>query len=134
MTQMQENDRDEKRQNTISWMTIANCVHHEMYPILANAIKSTINSQYTDVNINLYDLDDKSINKLISNLKSKKLGVEERTYLYKLCQRAMNFIPITNDNRKDRFVDDNIDEKDFSVEYKGLNAKLLQDIFDVHRP
>eukprot|EP01083_Nonionella_stella_P024995 68841_1 len=123
-----QNAMDEHRMN---WMYIANCVHHEMYPKLANVMRSLVNSSET--NVGLYDLDQVHIDTIIHSLKRGKLVVEERRYLRKLCQRALGFIAFTPANRNNDHDGDDHKKKIFDLKYKGLNADLLRDIFDVHR-
>eukprot|EP01084_Bolivina_argentea_P010038 18723_1 len=119
----------------LNWMNITNCVNQELYPKLGSAIQSIIT--HDEFKIKFYDLSNRWIDKIIDTLKTKRhLDIEERLYLRKLCQRAQEFIPITNDNRKQLFVNDEnkIDyQKDFHAKYKGLNRKMMQDIFDTHR-
>eukprot|EP01084_Bolivina_argentea_P048722 89729_1 len=108
----------------INWMSIANCIQHEMYPKLANVIRATINDK--GIGIGLYDLEQKYIDKMIEILQTKRnLALEETNYLRKLCHAAIKF-----DFNRRVFVDE-IDGVQFKRK-KLNNQTLLQDIFDVH--
>ena len=87
-------DKDSK----MNWEKIANCVSHELYPKLANTIRSIItNAKQHGIDSN--DLDNHHISKMKSILSTKKVPIEEQEYLEKLCFRARKFIPITKSNR-----------------------------------
>eukprot|EP01084_Bolivina_argentea_P281296 481260_1 len=123
----------------LRWTHIANCVNHEMYPKLGSIILAIINDDSSS--IEMYNVDNKYIDSMLQMLKNKRnLAVEERTYLKKLCQRAMKFIPITL-SRSEYYINElhrilyplANGNQDFFSECKELNSNLLQDIFDVHR-
>ena len=73
--------------NQRSWSNIANCVKHEMYPKLGSTIQSIVDR---DAN-GLYNVvDDKSTDQMMETLKNDRhLAAEERVYIRKLIQRAM---------------------------------------------
>ena len=77
---------------SMNWEMIANCVAHELYPKLANTIRS-IASNPIKYSIKSHDVDNDSITKMIILLNQKQVPIEEQQYLRKLCSRAMQFQP-----------------------------------------
>ena len=84
----------------ISWQHIVNCARHELFPKLATAIKKVVNNpNKAAFNIDEYDLDDASINKMLQYLKNtRNLSDEVIKYLHALIKRAVSFTPINLNN------------------------------------
>eukprot|EP01084_Bolivina_argentea_P311449 539092_1 len=126
----------------INWMHIANCVQHEMYPKLASALRSIINTQQK---FNFYDLTEYSAQQMINQLKTQRnVPIEERQYLNALVKRAERFttFAIESDEKKQpsktvatqRSKNDTVKSALQHDKSSGdLDMDLLQDIFDVHR-
>ena len=85
--------------NMMTWEMISQCTSHEMYPKIANTIRSIIDN-YQQHQIGLNDFNDVTITKMIEILKDKQLPIEEQNYFYNLCQRAKQFVPINTHNRQ----------------------------------
>lgn len=88
----------------MNWILICEGLKHEMYPKLSNTIRSMVITEEEKSNnhnkIYLHDIDTNNINKVINYLKKqRKLAIEERIYLRNFIKRAMQFIPITSDNK-----------------------------------
>eukprot|EP01084_Bolivina_argentea_P193897 332639_1 len=133
-------DKNQEIEFRMSWYNVCKCVRQEMWPKLANALKSIVNNddKTTKDKIDPHDLSNNAIDKIIQNLKSKRhLAIEERKYLKELIARSRLFIPVPNNNTSDyeESVFDNTvgSSKDFHSKIPGLNESLLHDIFDVHR-
>ena len=86
-----------------SWIHVANCVHHEMYPKLSSAIRSIIKQE--NQHFNVHDLEDQAIKSMLKYLKKQRnLGIEERNYLSNLVIRTRAFTPITKHNKGKLYV------------------------------
>eukprot|EP01084_Bolivina_argentea_P308635 533733_1 len=127
-------------ESKITWFNIANCVNHEMYPKLGSAIRAIVNKSDInngggdDAKIGLYDLESKHIKIMTAILKEKRnLGVEERNYLKKLIERALDFFSTGDGEKRYNAFNGSVHSTDFDVKVKSLNRTVIQDIFDVHR-
>ena len=79
----------------LNWSNIAQCVHHEMYPMMASNMKSVIETM-DDISLcdNYGRLDEESMNKMIETLKSKRnVTNDEIEYIRKLAERATSDPP-----------------------------------------
>eukprot|EP01084_Bolivina_argentea_P073319 133044_1 len=125
---------NEKRDLSVTWNHLLNCINHEMWPKLSSVIKAMIeNDDNKDVVVsNTYDLSDNCIDNVIDKLRKKRyLPSEECQYLRKLIIRAREFNLGTkfeyNIDQHER------DDKDFYFKMRRLNRTLLNDIFEYHR-
>ena len=82
----------------MDWEMIAKCVSHEMYPKIANNIRSIINNK-EKCSVTSSQFTDQTIEKVMDAMKSEHLPIEEQTYLLTLFKRAKTYIPITYVNR-----------------------------------
>eukprot|EP01084_Bolivina_argentea_P299751 516725_1 len=117
-----------KMLNDIDWFKACNGIAHELWPKLASTVKTIVSNK--DNNIDVQQVNQMNIDKVMETLRGRYLGVEEQYYLKQFLIRAASFTPINNksDNGySDRFYND------FHHKKKGLSAGLLMDIFDVHR-
>ena len=79
----------------MNWRFICNAIGHEMWKKLASALQAIISND--DNNININDIDDKTIKKVLKILSSKRrLEKEPKEYMLRLIKKTQTFTPIIN--------------------------------------
>ena len=76
-----------KARRRMTWMNIANCVDHEMYTKLGSVLRAIVDEH----DKHEQEINAQSMDELMEILKRKRnLCVEERAYLRRLIERAIN--------------------------------------------
>eukprot|EP01083_Nonionella_stella_P286783 976122_1 len=117
----------------LNWNHLVSCIRHEMWPILASVIKGMLDNnndeeaQKANPRIDIHDLSDECMDKVIDMLKRKRrLPSEECRYLRQLMIRAKGFDPHYLNLKKDH---NDMDMNSIDYHKKGLSKCLLMDIY-----
>eukprot|EP01083_Nonionella_stella_P286784 976123_1 len=121
----------------LNWNHLVSCIRHEMWPILASVIKGMLDNnndeeaQKANPRIDIHDLSDECMDKVIDMLKRKRrLPSEECRYLRQLMIRAKGFDPHYLNLKKDH---NDMDMNSIDYHKKGLSKCLLMDIYGIHK-
>eukprot|EP01083_Nonionella_stella_P286785 976124_1 len=122
----------------LNWNHLVQCIRHEMWPVLASVIKGMLDNSNNQNNeekdnelIDIHDLSEECMNKVIDMLKKKRrLPAEECHYLRHLMIRAKGFDPRHLSPLKD---ENGMDMDAIDYHKKGLTKSLLRDVFAIHK-
>ena len=113
-----------------TWRGIVHALNQELYPGISSALGRSVDEAVSENNLSLTDLTQNAFDKVMGIMKNKRnLTHREITYIRELSTRdATKLEYYTTTNYAGREFED-----DLSPHWKGLNMKMVVDVYGVHK-